>query len=177
MNAIDTFRQDFEALDRAKGPLQAFRRAGWERFKGLPTTREEAWRFTDLSPLARESFPLGRPSTNGTKLRGDLVFVDGHYRPDLSMPPEGVARCRPRMKVERALDELGHHVRRSIQHVLIGGRRPIWSAMLVHRKAHAFISVTIPYPAQGVTRPFARVSCRRVQPDAPSPGRTRESLP
>jgi Fe-S cluster assembly protein SufD len=89
---LDSFRRDFEALDRAGGPLQAIRRAGWERFKGLPTTQEEAWRFTNLAPLSQHSFALGRPSTNGIKSAkgGDLVFVDGHYRADLSARPEGV---------------------------------------------------------------------------------------
>jgi Fe-S cluster assembly protein SufD len=95
MNAIDSFKRDFEALDRAGGPLQKLRRAGWERFKGLPTTGEEAWRFTDLSPLARQPFALGRPSTNGIKaapggIAPGLVFVDGHYRADLSVMPKGV---------------------------------------------------------------------------------------
>ena len=60
MNAVDTFRKDFEALDRAKGPLQAFRRAGWEKFRGFPTTREEAWRFTDLSPSSVASLCAAR---------------------------------------------------------------------------------------------------------------------
>ena len=65
--ALDTFRRDFEALDRGGGPLQALRRAGWERFaaRGIPTTREEAWRFTDLAPLSKQAFAHGRPSKNG----------------------------------------------------------------------------------------------------------------
>ncbi|MCK6460620.1 MAG: Fe-S cluster assembly protein SufD [Planctomycetes bacterium] len=94
MNAVDAFRKDFEELDRAGGPLKELRRAGWERFKGLPTTGEEAWRFTDLAPLARRPFAHGRPSANGVKsapsLAPGLVFVDGHYRKDLSVLPEGV---------------------------------------------------------------------------------------
>ncbi len=96
MNAVETFQKDFEALDRAGGPLQRLRRAGWDRFAahGIPTTREEAWRFTDLAPLARQPFDLGRPSTNGIgsppSLAPGLVFVDGHYRKDLSVLPDGV---------------------------------------------------------------------------------------
>jgi Fe-S cluster assembly protein SufD len=94
---LDTFRADFETLDRAGGPLRALRRAGWERFaaRGLPTTRDEAWRFTNLAPLAQHSFALGRPSRNGIAgakgaLAPGLVFVDGHYRADLSATPKGV---------------------------------------------------------------------------------------
>jgi len=94
---IDTFRSDFEALDGQGGPLREIRRAGWARFEahGIPTTREEAWRFTNLAPLAQRSFALGRPSKNGIRsakggIAPGLVFVDGHYRADLSVMPEGV---------------------------------------------------------------------------------------
>ncbi|HEX5138946.1 MAG TPA: Fe-S cluster assembly protein SufD, partial [Planctomycetota bacterium] len=92
-----TFRKDFEALDRVGGPLQALRRGGWERFAahGIPTTREEGWRFTDLAPLSKQAFAHGRPSKNGIAsakggIAPGLVFVDGHYRADLSAPPKGV---------------------------------------------------------------------------------------
>ncbi len=95
--ALDAFRSDFETLDRAGGPLKALRRAGWERFaaQGLPTTQQEAWRFTNLAPLAQQSFALGRPSKNGIAsakggIAPGLVFVDGHFRADLSVKPEGV---------------------------------------------------------------------------------------
>ena len=94
---LDSFRSDFEALDRMGGPLQALRRAGFERFlaHGLPTTQQEAWRFTNLKPLEQRSFALGRPSRNGIAsvtggIAPGLVFVHGHYRKDLSAKPEGV---------------------------------------------------------------------------------------
>jgi Fe-S cluster assembly protein SufD len=107
MNAVETFRRDFEALDRAKGPLQAFRRAGFERFKGLPTTQEEAYRFTNLAPLASQSFELGRPNGVKPQERADLVFVDGHYRADLSAPPKGVEATSLAQALPGALEWVG----------------------------------------------------------------------
>jgi len=94
--ALDAFRTDFETLDRAGGPLRRLRRAGWERFveHGIPTTKVEAWRFTDLAPLAKRPFALGRPTKNGIHevpgIAPGLVFVDGHFRSDLSKVPTGI---------------------------------------------------------------------------------------
>jgi Fe-S cluster assembly protein SufD len=75
--------------------------AAWKRFQelGFPTTRQEEWRFTNLAPLARSTFALGRPTTNGVAqadvdrlgLDKSLVFVDGHFRADLSSAPFGVS--------------------------------------------------------------------------------------
>jgi Fe-S cluster assembly protein SufD len=67
--------------------------------KGLPTTREEEWRFTNIAPLIRQ--PFGLPSHNPqTTLQAAellqravldddfhrLVFVNGHYSEPLSGP-------------------------------------------------------------------------------------------
>jgi Fe-S cluster assembly protein SufD len=60
------------------------------RAQGLPTRRVEAWKYTDLRPLAEAGFeepltaldtapPLPRP-----RGRARAVFVDGRFRPDLS---------------------------------------------------------------------------------------------
>ncbi|HEU4854161.1 MAG TPA: Fe-S cluster assembly protein SufD [Nitrosospira sp.] len=64
----------------------------------LPTTRDEEWRFTDLSPLARQSF---QPAHAAAALQAAdvehfsvaeaairLVFVDGKYMSQLSTPAE-----------------------------------------------------------------------------------------
>ena len=65
----------------------------------VPTTRDEVWRFTDLSPLTHVSFRPVRAATALTAadiapfelpdapLR--LVFVDGQYAPHLSTPEQG----------------------------------------------------------------------------------------
>lgn len=75
------------------------RRTAMERFQtlGFPTLRHEDWRYTNVAPLARMAF---RPSLEPgpcdltpealqellfARLEGPrLVFVNGHYRPELS---------------------------------------------------------------------------------------------
>jgi Fe-S cluster assembly protein SufD len=89
------------AKEHGTGPVQDLRARGLARFRelGFPTTKQEAWRFTNVAPLAKSAFALGRPSTNGVApeavaklgFGNSLVFVDGHYRPDLSQAPAGVS--------------------------------------------------------------------------------------
>jgi Fe-S cluster assembly protein SufD len=94
----------------AGGPawLQELRRAGIERFGavGFPTTREEAWRFTSVEPLATGTFrpaPSGTPSIARDALarvvfgepdeRLVAVFVNGRFAQQLSALddlPDGV---------------------------------------------------------------------------------------
>jgi Fe-S cluster assembly protein SufD len=40
--------------------------------RGFPTTRDEEWRFTNVSPIARTPFPVAAPTTNGHSLRRAL---------------------------------------------------------------------------------------------------------
>lgn len=78
---------DLRARDAA---AEALRRAG------LPGRRVEAWKYTDLRPIAAAAFqePL-TPCTDCTALLARvpavdgacLVFVDGRFRDDLSTPP------------------------------------------------------------------------------------------
>jgi Fe-S cluster assembly protein SufD len=78
---------------------EPLRRRAIDRFAevGFPTTKEEAWRFTSVAPITRVPFQLAAP---GVAPRVDpavlerltfepwecshLVFVNGHYAPDLS---------------------------------------------------------------------------------------------
>ena len=90
-----------EAALRPKGGpsfLESVRAAALARFasRGLPTTRDEDWRFTSVAALARSAF--GRPETKASSrvnegdleaLRlpdcaAELVFVDGVLAPGLS---------------------------------------------------------------------------------------------
>ena len=76
---------------------QAFRAAG------LPTLRSEAWKYTNLRPVADGSFAepltpladcaalLARAPALG---QGRLVFVDGRFRADLSTVPPGIRSGR-----------------------------------------------------------------------------------
>ncbi len=77
---------------------EALREAGIERFgaEGLPTRKAEAWKFTDLRPLAKLRFAeapaLAGPVSEPLRARLDgleaathrVVLVNGHVRPDLS---------------------------------------------------------------------------------------------
>jgi Fe-S cluster assembly protein SufD len=83
----------------AAGPnawLNRLRADALERANALaaPTTRDEDWRFTDLSPLYKTAY---QPARAPSELRRDvvepfflpeagsrLVYVDGHYVPELS---------------------------------------------------------------------------------------------
>ncbi|MGQ0722385.1 MAG: Fe-S cluster assembly protein SufD [Candidatus Eiseniibacteriota bacterium] len=76
----------------------SLRRRGLARFDelGLPTLRDEDWRFTDLQPITSGSFALGRGDASAVDaqrierfafpdLAGPrLVFVDGRFAPALS---------------------------------------------------------------------------------------------
>jgi Fe-S cluster assembly protein SufD len=86
--------------------LEELRQAAIERFAavGFPTTRLEEWRFTDVAPVTQTPFTL--PASRKPKVSADgvenilggatgtrLVFVDGAFRPELSITkglPSGV---------------------------------------------------------------------------------------
>lgn len=79
-----------------RGWLRALRADALERANvlSLPTTRDEEWRFTDLSPLYATSFSPAAADASAPDdlLAGHalpeagcrLVFVDGHFSPRLS---------------------------------------------------------------------------------------------
>ncbi|WP_414526931.1 Fe-S cluster assembly protein SufD [Nodularia chucula] len=66
--------------------------ANWVRYSTFPTTRNEEWRFTDLSALRQVQFHLDRelqsvdisPLILPEAVNSRLVFVNGIYAPDLS---------------------------------------------------------------------------------------------
>lgn len=98
----DTYADAFatvvaHAEGNGTAPLNALRQAAFDDFArlGIPTTKHEDWRYTNLRELAKTAFT--RP-TPGAKVTVDdihpfmiagldahlLVFVDGYYREDLS---------------------------------------------------------------------------------------------
>jgi Fe-S cluster assembly protein SufD len=106
--AVDALRAAFDA--HALGPgteapawLADIRRAAFERFAagGLPTTRDEAWRYTSLTSLqpmavdGSSALPgeaaeaAVRAVIPDVAVAGRLVFIDGRYAPHLSAPPDG----------------------------------------------------------------------------------------
>ncbi len=95
------FVADWTALDgqlngAQPGFVKALRRAGIERFQalGFPTPRQEAWRLTNVAPIAGTAFhrPAAAPAGIGPEdIRpyvydgcARLVFLDGHFAPALS---------------------------------------------------------------------------------------------
>lgn len=80
-------------LPGARRPwLNALRSEAAEHFaaRGLPTRRVEAWKYTDLSPVAQASFSEPLTSVGGAVALpmalapARVVFVDGRFRADLS---------------------------------------------------------------------------------------------
>jgi Fe-S cluster assembly protein SufD len=92
--AFDTVTRDAPVPER----VQALRRAGFERFAslGFPTTKNEDWHYTSVSPIADEEFTLLTARTDDAQaaqldpfyLRGErwptAVFVNGRFSPQLS---------------------------------------------------------------------------------------------
>ncbi len=135
----DTYIAAFEKLaGESGGPgkwLEPVRRSAIERFaaSGFPTTRDEAWRYTSVAPIAKTPFRLAPRSGNGSLPRGSMhdvealtlgglsprriVFVNGHYSPALSSPAPGgnglqTLSLAAGLKSERALLE-GHLARQA----------------------------------------------------------------
>jgi len=115
VSELDAARDRFVAEHRAfadsrRGEpswLAAHRRAALAAFasRGLPSTREEEWRYTNLAPFAAVPFALAEPARVS---RADLeelatplfacslyAFANGRAEPALSSPPglPGGARC------------------------------------------------------------------------------------
>jgi Fe-S cluster assembly protein SufD len=100
----DRYLAEFERLERRSAPrtsawLAALRRAAMDRFAelGLPTTRDEDWRYTNLAPLAAMQFRLGDDIAPDKLPAGALeqlalggadwprlVFVNGRFSARLS---------------------------------------------------------------------------------------------
>lgn len=104
-----------------QGPFGELRRASFERFEtlGVPTSRAEAWKYTNLARHANHAMALAAPADIGVEavaghLAGDhatrrLIFVNGRLSKALSHVaslPEGVTiRSLGRM-LEEAPDQL-----------------------------------------------------------------------
>ncbi|MEX2181400.1 MAG: Fe-S cluster assembly protein SufD [Gemmatimonadaceae bacterium] len=90
---------DFVANGGAQGPawLPALRRKAFDRFTalGFPTTRDEDWHFTSVTPITERTFKAVKPASTTLKLADlepylvdaewhRLVFVNGKLEPALS---------------------------------------------------------------------------------------------
>jgi Fe-S cluster assembly protein SufD len=87
--------------ERGPSSLLPLRREAMARFGelGFPTTKDEEWKYTSVAPIARTAFrPAGREAADGPLpvgltperlpfggvARCRLVFVNGHFAPQLS---------------------------------------------------------------------------------------------
>ncbi|MGB5622801.1 MAG: Fe-S cluster assembly protein SufD [Gammaproteobacteria bacterium] len=100
LSAAETaFRQDLAGPAVANAAGSALRAAGKAAFltAGLPAVRDEAWKYTNLRPLARRTFAHGGPvpapdaaAVESVAIGGlagpRLVFVNGQYVAALSDP-------------------------------------------------------------------------------------------
>ncbi len=98
VNAYVTDFERFTALRAADDPswLRLLREEAFARFAalGFPTTRQEEWRFTNVSPIAERAFPLADPPAavvddgraEPFRVAGcaEIVFVNGRFAPGLS---------------------------------------------------------------------------------------------
>ncbi|GMV40373.1 MAG: Fe-S cluster assembly protein SufD [Myxococcales bacterium] len=115
------------------------RRAGLERFQalGFPTTRDEAWKYTNLAPLARGGFRVGREAQAapaGIAERWGLggarvVIVDGHF--DRGASRLGVGAGARLVPLGLALAE-----HRELVEPLLGACAPEGDAMASLNQAH-----------------------------------------
>lgn len=139
--ATSAYVSRFEALSRERAGLEpgwllAARRAAMERFvtEGFPTTRQEAWRFTSVAPIARtdfrlpdgESRPLPAPDCVALEGSTTVVFVNGRFAPELSSSqmPDGVRVVSLRGALEGDSERL-----RSRLGQVVGDRASVFAAL------------------------------------------------
>src|SRR6185436_4616716 len=94
MSSLDRYAAEWDRTvqQRGRDALSRIREDAWGRFasRGFPTTRDEEWRFTSVTPIAERAFTLAPPNgadhvgINEHRLLPDasaaeLVFVNGHY--------------------------------------------------------------------------------------------------
>jgi Fe-S cluster assembly protein SufD len=99
---LDAKRVYLATLDTIPAPavrwlrdLRMKARAEFDKL-GFPTTRDEGWKYTNVAPLLRQPFALSTGTAAVASALSNLliapdaprlVFVDGHFRSDLSRVP------------------------------------------------------------------------------------------
>ncbi len=95
--ALDALKDQLPGQRPWLGDLRARARGHFET-AGFPSTRVEAWKYTNLAPLVRQPFhPVMEATVTGEQLEPllpkdleayRLVFVNGRYRAELSIVPQ-----------------------------------------------------------------------------------------
>jgi Fe-S cluster assembly protein SufD len=72
--------KQFTKRQAAEPWLQKLRDAAFQRFVelGFPTTHNEEWRFTNVAPIARASFAVGRAAGTSSKYQVSLAEAEPH---------------------------------------------------------------------------------------------------
>lgn len=95
MDIRDHYVADFGRIGKSLPGYEGLRKNAIERFSqlGFPTGREEAWRFTDTTPIAEIPFKPATGTANPNQFAGlakgalkdlQITFVDGRYAPAFS---------------------------------------------------------------------------------------------
>jgi Fe-S cluster assembly protein SufD len=141
MTKTERYLEQFERVPKGtQQPAWVFplRKSGLARFAelGLPTIKQEDWRFTNVAPIIELPFkPALQPSqsgadpatvtgsTFGSLTANRLVFLNGHYSSDLSsLQPEnaGVVIC----SLGQALVQLPELLERHLSYQAQGSQNP-----------------------------------------------------
>jgi len=113
-------RFEKRAPGHEQGWLRTLRQEGFARFSelGFPSTHDEDWRFTNITPISRTMFQLAEGAKVSAhdlepfRIPGaacQLVFVNGHYAPKLSSLdklPKGVRVSSLAEAIKNPTDEL-----------------------------------------------------------------------
>ena len=164
---IDRFVADFNrhaaALPGARVPwLASVRRDAIERFAdhGLPTSRDEDWKYTSVASIARRPFALVTPKANASVdvnrfvLAGveshRLVFVDGHYAPALSAVgtlPAGVTLASLAEALDATPDALEPFLRDDRRHTIFAALNTAFMADGVYLRIAPGVALNQPVHA------------------------------
>ena len=148
--SLDGYIAERERGSRRRRPQAVARRRddAFQRFLsiGFPTTRDEEWRFTSVAPIAERAFVLGTPrqpdvvpaAVDDMRLAdaaADLVFVNGHFAPELSR----VGALPPGTRVESLASALEHEDREIASHL----------AQVASLERHAFVALNTAFIDDG----------------------------
>lgn len=101
LTGTESYAAEFERLGRSLPGFRELRARAIGRFKalGFPTGREEAWRFTDTTPVAETSFRPAGGTANPSQFSGlakgplrecQVAFLDGRFSPAFTQLPVGI---------------------------------------------------------------------------------------
>ena len=135
----------------APGWLKTIRDSGIARFSelGFPNTKQEAWRFTSIAPIAEGSFELAHPAARIPHLEEirpflvddaahRLVFVNGFFQRALSTPVLDAFRLDG---LALALDEQPEIVRQHLCKYAVAQDRPFCALNTAFVREGAFLHV------------------------------------